>query len=93
VKQGIIWRVVRESRKLLEQRQVQLKQPEQLLERNAEIARGIPGNHRRQSEESALRSVTDRFSLRCEEQKPQNLPHEALGKSQTNPKRLRNDAK
>jgi predicted metal-dependent hydrolase len=88
VKQGIIRRVVRESRKLLEQRQVQLKQPEQLLERNAEIARGIPGNHRRQSEESALRSVTDRVSLRPEEQKTENLPREALGKSQTNAKKI-----
>jgi hypothetical protein len=83
VKQGIIRRVVRESRKLLEQRQVQLKQPEQLLERNAEIARG-----------SALRSVTDRVSLRCEKQKTQNLPREALGKririikSQTNAKKI-----
>jgi hypothetical protein len=94
VKQGIIRRVMRESRKLLEQRQVQLKQPEQLLERNAEIARGIPGNHRRQSEESALRSVTDRVSLRCEEQRTQNLLRETLGKrsriikSQTNAKKI-----
>jgi hypothetical protein len=57
-------RVLRESRKLLEEREVQLKQPEQLLERNPEIARKMPGNHRRQSEESGLRTVTDRFSLR-----------------------------
>jgi hypothetical protein len=72
VKQGknIMRRVLRESRNLLEQREVQLKQPEQLLERNPKIARKNPG----------LRTVTDRVSLRCEEQKSQGLPRRVFGK-------------
>jgi hypothetical protein len=72
VKQGkdIMRRLLRESRKLLEQREVQLKQPEQLGERNPRIARKNPG----------LRTVTARFSLPCEEQKTQNLPRKVLGK-------------
>jgi len=65
VKQGkdIMRRVFRESRKLVEQREVQLKQPEQLRERNPEIGHKNP----------RLRTVTARFSLPCEEQKTQNL--------------------
>jgi len=39
-------RVVHESRKLLEQREAQLKQLEQFLERNPMMAREILGNHR-----------------------------------------------
>ena len=74
-------RVLREPRKLLEHREVQLKQPEQLVERNPEKARKIPGNHRRQSEEIPLRTVTARVSLRSEGQKTQPLPPEVLGKS------------
>jgi hypothetical protein len=73
-------RVLREPRKLLEQREVQLKQPEQLLKRSPEIARQIPGNHRRQAEQIGLRSVTARFSLQCEQEKTQTAPHEQLGK-------------
>lgn len=73
-------RVLRKSRKLFERREVQLKQPQQPLERNPEIARKMSGNHRTQSEERGLRSVTARFSLRCEEEKTQNLPREALGR-------------
>jgi hypothetical protein len=76
VKQGkdIMRRVLRKSRKLLEQREVQLK-PEHLGERNPEIARTNPG----------LCTVTARFSL----QKTQNLPRKVLGKRrrQTNPKK------
>ena len=62
--------VLRESRKLLEQREVQLKQPEQLLERNPEIAHKNP----------ELRTVTARFSLQREEQNTRNLPRKVLGK-------------
>ena len=39
-------RVMRESRKLLEQREVQLKQQEQFLEQHATIAREVLGDHR-----------------------------------------------
>jgi hypothetical protein len=82
VKQGknIMRRVLQESRKLLEQREVQLKQEEQLLERNLEMARKIQGNHRTQFEESGLRTVMARVSLRSEEQKTQNLPRKGIGK-------------
>ena len=73
-------RVLRKSRKLLEQREVQLKPAEQCLERIPEIARKMPRNHRGQSKESRLRSVAASVSLGSEEQKTQNLPREALGK-------------
>jgi len=43
-----------ESRKLLEQREMQLKPPEQFLEQNPTIEREIVRNHRRQSQESRL---------------------------------------
>jgi hypothetical protein len=72
-------RVLREPRKLLGQREVQLKEPEQ-LQRNPEVERQIAGNHRRRPEEIGLRTVTARFSLQCEEQKPQTLPRDELGK-------------
>jgi len=39
-------RVMRESRKLLEQREAQLKQQEQFLEQRATIAHEMLGNHR-----------------------------------------------
>jgi hypothetical protein len=58
-----VWRVLRKPRKLLEQREVQLKQAEELLERNPEIGRKIPENRRAQSKEIGLRTVTPRFSL------------------------------
>jgi hypothetical protein len=73
-------RVLREPRKLLEQWEVQLKQPEQLLGGNPEIAPQIPANHRTQSEEIGLRTVTARFSMRDEGQKTQTRPPEELGK-------------
>ena len=73
-------RVLREPRKLLEHREMQLKQPEQLVERNPESAPKILGNHCRQSEEIPLRTVTARISLRSEGQKTQTLPPEVLGK-------------
>ena len=72
--------VLREPRKLLEHREMQLKQPEHLVERNPESARKIPGNHRRPSEEIPLRTVTARVSLRSEGQKTQTLPPEVVGK-------------
>jgi hypothetical protein len=74
-------RVLREPRELLEQREVQLKQPEQFLGGRPEIADQIPANHRTQSEEIGLRTVTARFSLPHEEQKTQARPPEKLGKS------------
>ena len=73
-------RVLREPRKLLEQREVQLKQPEELPGGNPEIERQIPANHRTQSEEIGLRTVTARFSMRDEGQKTQIRPPEELGK-------------
>ena len=81
-------RVLREPRKLLEQKEVQLKQP-QHLERNREIARKISGNHRQQSQEIGLRTVTARVSLRSVEQKTQTLPRgkgRRIIKSKTMPK-------
>ena len=38
--------VLRESRKLLDQRHEQLKEMEQFLEQHATIAHEVPGNHR-----------------------------------------------
>jgi hypothetical protein len=72
VKQGkdIMRRVLGEARKLLEEREMQLKPPEHLGERNPEIAPKKP----------SLRTVTARFSLPREEQKTQSLPRKALGK-------------
>ena len=45
-------RALAESRKLLEQREMQLNQQEQFVEQRATIANKMLGDHRRQSEES-----------------------------------------
>jgi len=47
-------RLLLESRKLLEQREAQLKHQEQFVEQRAMITNEILGNHRRQSQESRL---------------------------------------
>jgi hypothetical protein len=47
-------RVMRESRKLLEQREAQLKRQEQFLEQHATIAHEILEDHRRQSQRVRL---------------------------------------
>jgi hypothetical protein len=62
-------RVLREPRKLREHRKVQLKHPEQLVERNPESASRIQGNDRRESEEIPVRTVMPRISLRSGGQK------------------------
>ena len=73
-------RMLREPGKLLEQWEVQLKQPAQLRGGNPETASEFPGNHWEQSEETRLRSVTARFSLPSDEQKTQTLLREQLRK-------------
>jgi hypothetical protein len=48
-------RALAESRKLLEQREMQLKQQEQFVEQRATITHKILGNHRRQSKQVGWR--------------------------------------